>query len=103
MYFVTCAPCCVRPTGRERLGTSISIMLVGCSQPSHLAPVRTPRPKTVGDICLDDPGTAFPGVIDVSQGIATSSPFSEAMGMITELDIKVRIQDQAHRFCHKFI
>src|SRR5712692_3015494 len=63
------------------------------------------RPKTVGDISLDDPGTAFPGVIDVSQGIATSSPFSEAMGMVTELYIKVRIQDglnfpQGHTIRH---
>jgi len=53
--FVTCAPYRVRPTGRERLGTDSFILSVGCSQPGHLAPERTPSVKAGADISFEYP------------------------------------------------
>jgi len=50
--FVTCAPYRVRPTGRERLGTDSFILSVGCSQPGHLAPERTPLIEAFGYVSI---------------------------------------------------
>ena len=59
--------------------------------------------EAVRDISLDDPATAFPVVIDVSQGVGTSSSFAEAMRVLAKLPIKVGIEDQSHRFCYQFV
>ena len=64
--FVTCAPYRVRPTGRERLGTDSFILSVGCSQPGHLAPERTPGVEAGAYVSFNVPvypgpvGTDFP-------------------------------------------
>ncbi len=90
--FVTCAPCRVRPIGWERLGTSISIMLVGCSQPGHLAPERTPAVETVSNIALYEPLCTYPLVVHLRQGRVTSPPWTELMGAWAKLRLVVRFQ-----------
>ena len=59
--FVTCAPYRVRPTGRERLGTDSFILSVGCSQPGHLAPERTPFVEARSYVSLNHPSVPCSG------------------------------------------
>jgi hypothetical protein len=53
-----------------------SIVVMGCPQPSRLAPERAPLVEELGHVQLDDPGCAYPAVVDLLQGgvAATTGP-----------------------------
>ena len=52
--------------------------------------------KVVCYIALDDPGCAFPGMVDFSEG-GVASPFrAEAVGMVAECPIEIGVQDHPH-------
>ena len=88
--FVTCAPYRVRPTGRERLGTDSFILSVGCSQPGHLAPERTPAVETGFDVSFYKPVRAFPRMLDLAQSGVASTLWAKSMREVTELWFVVR-------------
>src|SRR5947209_3685320 len=78
--FVTCAPYRVRPTGRERLGADSFILSVGCSQPGHLAPERTPVVKAAFNIRIEHKFWFVPNVVeDGCYVIITGASWSKAI------------------------
>ncbi len=54
-------------------------MLVGCSQPGHLAPERTPVVKAAANVALDEPVDAFPDAVDFGKCRVTPPSWSESM------------------------
>src|SRR5450432_2293074 len=52
--------------------------------------------KTVCDVALNDPGGAFPGVIDFPKSRVAPSFRTEAMRMFAECPIEIGIQDHSH-------
>ena len=53
-------------------------------------------PKAISNVALDDPGAAFPGVVDFSECRVASPAFAEAMRVFTEGLIEVGVQDHSH-------
>ena len=54
------------------------------------------RPEAIGDIALDEPCGPFPGFADLPQCGMASAAFAEPMGLVRELRLVIRLQDQAY-------
>src|SRR6266700_3223562 len=101
--FVTCAPCRVRPTGRERLGTDSFILSVGCSQPGHLAPERTPVVETAFDIAFQYPLRGNVSCHDgktVFHRIGSGPPWPKSIGVGTGRRFRDGVQCQQIQGLH---
>jgi hypothetical protein len=47
-------------------------------------------------IAFNDPGRASPVVVDFPKGGTAPSSFTEAVGVIAELHVEIRVQDHAY-------
>src|SRR5438309_7162391 len=59
--------------------------------------------KAIGYVALDDPSCARPGAVDFSEGRVAFPIRAEAVRVVTECSIKVRIQDHSHHFCQELV
>src|SRR5439155_18840593 len=59
--------------------------------------------KAIGYVTLDDPSGARPSAVDFSEGRVASPIRAEAVGVVTECCIKVRIQDHSHHFRQELV
>jgi hypothetical protein len=61
------------------------------------------RIETPGDVALNEPLRPVPDIDDLTKcGVATSSG-TEAVGMVGELDVVVRVQQQANYLGEQFV
>jgi hypothetical protein len=61
------------------------------------------RPETVGDVSLDKPRGPDPGIADFPQRGMASAAFPEPVGLVRELRLIIRLQEQAHYLADQFI
>jgi hypothetical protein len=62
--------------------------------PGHYLMVQ--RSEAVGDVTLDEPRGPFPEVADFPQRGVASAAFPEPVGLVRELWLIIRLQEQAH-------
>lgn len=60
-------------------------------------------PETVGDISLDEPGRSGPGVGHLTQSGVASPARPVPVGVVGELRLIERRQEQAHYFADQFV
>src|SRR6266480_798489 len=65
-----------------------------CQDPGHYLVIQ--RPEAIGDITLDEPCGPFPGFADLPQRGMAPAAFPEPMGLVRELRLIIRLQEQAH-------
>ncbi len=60
-------------------------------------------PKAVSDVSFDEPVRSLPDLdYFIKRGVAAPSG-TESMGMLGKLGVVVRVEQNAHHFCHQFV
>ena len=80
-----------------------SIVLIGCLQPSRLAPERAPVVETAFNVTLDKPGGSSPPFMDLGQSRMTAPIGPEPMRAVAELWLIVGLQDEPDDLSEQFV
>src|SRR6266581_7055790 len=95
ILFVTCAPWGMWTPGREGLGINTSIVFMGCSQPSRLAPERAPFVEAGRDIRFQHPRIrAGSQEVDLGNGVLGAPFGAEPVRTRVKLRLKNRLDHQ---------